>query len=400
MRQFTYQDTLRASYLGYITQAIINNFAPLLFLIFRDSFNIPLEQITLLITVNFLTQLVVDMLAIKYVDRIGYKVSIVAAHVFAAVGILGLGIFPMLTELKFLALLAAVMTYAVGGGLIEVLISPIVEATPTENKSASMSVLHSFYCWGVVMVVVCSTLFLHVFGTQSWSILTGIWALFALGNAFYYSQVPITMLTEEGESMTVKTLFSMKTFWLFIILMISAGASEHAMAQWSSAFVESGLGLSKTMGDLMGPTIFAILMGVARVFYAKYSEQINLLTFITGSGLLCIASYLLVIFAPNVTLSLIGSALCGLSVGILWPGIFSIAAQSIPKGGTAMFAILALAGDLGCAAGPSIVGGVSGLFNENLKYGFMVAIIFPVTIVSFSLIYRYRQHLLTLLVRI
>lgn len=400
MRQFTYQDTLRASYLGYITQAIINNFAPLLFLIFRDSFKIPLEQITLLITVNFLTQLVVDMLAIKYVDRIGYKVSIVAAHVFAAVGILGLGIFPMLTEHKFLALLAAVMTYAVGGGLIEVLISPIVEAAPTENKASSMSLLHSFYCWGVVLVVVCSTLFLHVFGTHSWSILTGIWALFALGNAFYYSQVPIAMLTEDGESMTVKALFSMKTFWLFIILMISAGASELAMAQWSSAFVESGLGMSKTMGDLMGPTIFAILMGVARVFYAKYSEQINLLTFITCSGLLCIASYLLVIFAPNATLSLIGSALCGLSVGILWPGVFSIAAESIPKGGTAMFAILALAGDLGCAAGPSIVGGVSGLFNENLKYGFMVAIIFPIMLVLFTLIYRYRQQFRTLLVRL
>lgn len=400
MRQFTYQDTLRASYLGYITQAIINNFAPLLFLIFRDSFNIPLEQITLLITINFLTQLVVDMLAIKYVDRIGYKVSIVAAHVFAAAGILGLGIFPMLTEHKFLALLAAVMTYAVGGGLIEVLISPIVEATPTENKAASMSLLHSFYCWGVVLVVVCSTLFLHVFGTQSWSILTGIWALFALGNAFYYSQVPIAMLTEDGESMTVKALFSMKTFWLFIILMISAGASELAMAQWSSAFVESGLGMSKTMGDLMGPTIFAILMGVARVFYAKYSEQINLLSFITYSGLLCIASYLLVIFAPNATLSLIGSALCGLSVGILWPGVFSIAAESIPKGGTAMFAILALAGDLGCAVGPSIVGGVSGLFNENLKYGFMVAIIFPIMLVLFTLIYRYRQQFRTLLVRL
>lgn len=393
MRQFTYQDTLRASYMGYVTQAIINNFAPLLFLIFRETFNIPLEQMTLLITANFLTQLVVDILAIKFVDRIGYKLCIVAAHVFAAVGIIGLGVFPMLTDHKFLALLAAVMTYAIGGGLIEVLISPIVEAVPTENKASSMSLLHSFYCWGMVLVVVFSTLFLYVFGSHSWHILAGIWALFALGNAVYYLQVPIARLTQEGESMTVKALFSMKTFWVFIILMISAGASEQAMAQWSSAFAESGLGISKTVGDLLGPSLFAILMGVTRVFYAKYSERIDLLSFIIASGLLCIASYLLVIFAPNPTLSLVGSAICGLSVGILWPGVFSIAAQGIPKGGTALFAILALAGDVGCAVGPSIVGGITGLFDENLKYGFLMAVIFPVLLVTFSFVYRYRPQI-------
>lgn len=399
MKQFTYQDTLRASYLGYVTQAIINNFAPLLFLIFQDEFNIPLEQITLLITVNFLTQLIVDMLAINFVDRLGYKLCIVAAHVFAAIGLLGLAVFPLLTEHKFLALLAAVMIYAIGGGLIEVLISPIVEAAPTENKASSMSLLHSFYCWGMVMVVIFSTLFLHLFGVQSWLILAGIWAVFALGNACYYALVPIASLSQEGESMTVKGLFSMKTFWLFIVLMISAGASEQAMAQWSSAFAESGLGISKTMGDLLGPTMFAILMGLARVFYAKYSERIDLLSFITGSGLLCIASYLLVVFAPTPALSLVGSAICGLSVGILWPGVFSIAAQSIPKGGTALFAILALAGDVGCAVGPSIVGGVAGLFNENLKYGFIAALIFPLLLVAFSFVYRYRRQVRILLVR-
>lgn len=399
MKSFNFQDTLRASYLGYITQAIINNFAPLLFLIFRDSFGIPLEQMTLLITTNFLTQLLVDMLAIKFVDRIGYKVSIVAAHVFAAVGIAGLGLFPMFTEHKFLALLLAVMIYAVGGGLIEVLISPIVEAAPTENKSSSMSMLHSFYCWGMVLVVVCSTAFLYVFGSHSWRLLSGIWALLALGNAFYFSQVPIAMLTEEGESATVRSLFSMKTFWLFIVLMITAGASEQAMAQWASAFAESGLGLTKALGDLVGPMVFAIFMGLSRVFYAKYSEKINLLSYIIGSGLLCLIAYSLIILTTNPILSLVGSALCGLSVGILWPGIFSIAAESIPKGGTALFAILALAGDVGCAIGPSIVGGVAGLFNENLKYGFMVAMIFPVILVAGSAIYRYRYKVRGLLVK-
>lgn len=390
MKHMTFDDTLRASYLGYVTQAIINNFAPLLFLIFRDELGIPLQQITFLIMANFLVQLTVDVLAIQFVDRIGYKICITAAHLFAGAGMIGLAVFPLLIDNKLMALLLAVTLYAIGGGLIEVLISPIVEACPTENKSSSMSLLHSFYCWGTVAVVVFSTLFLHAFGTSSWLYLAGIWASLAFANALYFTQVPIAQLTEKNESTPLKQLLSMKTFWLFILLMIAAGASEQAMIQWASAFAESGLGISKTMGDLLGPTMFAVLMGVSRVFYAKYSESINLMSFIIGSGILCVFSYLLAAFAPGPSLSLIGCALCGLSVGILWPGVFSIASANFPKGGTALFALLAVAGDIGCAIGPTVVGRVSGLFNNNLKYGFVVAMIFPLILVGCSLIYKYR----------
>lgn len=385
-----YDDTIRASYLGYVTQAIINNFAPLLFLIFRNALGIPMEKITILITVNFVVQFIVDLWAIKYIDRIGYRLSIVTAHIFAGIGLLGLAVFPSIFTNKFGGLLAAVVLYAVGGGLIEVLISPIVEACPTDNKSSSMSLLHSFYCWGMVFVIIASTLFLRAFGEGSWKVLAVVWAIFPLANAFYFAKVPIALLTAAGESTPLRSLFSLKTFWLFVVLMISAGAAEQAMIQWASAFAESGLQISKTVGDLLGPCMFAVLMGISRVFYAKFSERIDLLKFIIGSGVLCIFSYLLVVFSTYPLLSLIGCALCGLSVGILWPGIISLAAGKFPKGGTAVFAILALAGDIGCAAGPTIVGTVSSMYQDNLKYGFIAAIVFPVLLVFGTGLYQWK----------
>lgn len=388
-----YQHTIRASYLGYVTQAIVNNFAPLLFLIFRQSLGIPIEKITLLITANFVIQFIVDLLAIKFVDRIGYRISVVAAHIFSGIGLLGLGVFPFLLADKFLGLLLAVFCYAIGGGLIEVLISPIVEACPTDNKSSSMSLLHSFYCWGMVAVIIISTLFLQVFGEGSWGVLAGLWALIPLSNALYFSKVPIASLTESHEQTPLKSLFYMKTFWLFVLLMISAGSAEQAMIQWASAFAESGLAISKTVGDLLGPCMFAILMGVSRVFYARFSEKIDLLKFIIASGCLCVLSYLLVIFSPLPLLSLVGCALCGLSVGILWPGVISLAAGKFPRGGTAIFAILALAGDIGCAVGPTIVGSVSSLFDDNLRYGFMAAIVFPLILVICTIIYKWQINL-------
>lgn len=392
MPKLNYQHTIYASYLGYITQAIVNNLAPLLFLIFQDSYELPLSRITLLITVNFCVQLFIDLLSAKFVDKIGYRVSVVAAHLFAAAGLVGLGVFPDLFSESFTGLLFAVILYAIGGGLIEVLISPIVEACPTDNKASVMSLLHSFYCWGTVMVILLSTLFLTFAGKERWQILTCLWAVLPLGNAVYFSQVPLASLTEDGKSMSIRELFSMKIFWIFVVLMITAGASEQAMSQWASAFAESGLHVSKTVGDLAGPCFFSLLMGSSRVFYAKFSEKINLLLFIIGSGFLCVASYLLAVFAPVPVLSLIGCGLCGLSVGILWPGVFSIAAEGCPKGGTALFAFLALAGDVGCGGGPTVVGMVSGMFEDNLKSGLLAAIIFPIVLILFGFLYKTTEN--------
>ncbi len=381
-----WRHTQYASYLGYITQAIVNNLSPLLFLIFQDVFQIPLEKITLLVTVNFCVQLSVDLIAARFVDKIGYRPCVVAAHLFAAAGLIGLGVFPWLFPDPFLGLLLAVLLYAVGGGLIEVLISPIVEACPTENKASVMSLLHSFYCWGTVGVILLSTLFFQVFGKAGWPVLTVLWALLPLCNAFFFTKVPIAHLTEDGEGLPIRKLFSMKLFWVFAALMVAAGACELSMSQWASAFAESGLGVSKTVGDLAGPCFFAILMGCARVIYAKFGDRLNLLNVELLSGGLCVVSYLLAALSPNPLLALLGCGLCGLSVGVLWPGTFSVAARHCPKGGTAMFALLALFGDLGCSGGPTLVGMVSGLWGGELKMGLLFAVVFPMFLIVSALV--------------
>ena len=376
--QNDYRHTIAASYIGYITQAIVNNFAPLLFLTFHNVYGIPLGKIGLLVTVNFVTQLLVDFISAKYVDRIGYRTAIVAAHVFAAAGLIGLGLLPNLMPTPYIGICMAVVVYAIGGGLIEVLISPIVEACPTEGKSAAMSLLHSFYCWGSVLVVVVSTILFSVFGVDAWRKIACLWAIIPLVNAFYFSKVPIAALVEDGESMTIGMLFRSKLFWIFALLMVCAGASELSMSQWASAFAESGLHVSKTVGDLAGPCFFAVLMGTARVFHAKFAEKLELSRYLAICAVVCIGSYLLASLSPNALLALLGCGICGFSVGAMWPGTFSLASEKCPKGGTAMFALLALAGDTGCSLGPTVVGFVSAACEDNLKKGLVSAILFPV----------------------
>lgn len=370
-----FKHTVAACYGGYITQAVVNNFIPLLFLIFQQQFSIKLEQITLLVTINFVVQLLVDLLSAKFIDRIGYRRAIVAAHLFAAAGLSGLAYLPFVMP-PFTGLVTCVVLYAVGGGLIEVLISPIVEACPSENKAGAMGLLHSFYCWGSVGAVLISTLFLQVFGKESWQVLSVLWAVLPLLNALYFTRVPINSLTESGDSMSITELCRTRLFWVFVVLMLCAGGSELAMSQWASAFAESALGVPKTVGDLLGPCFFAVLMGFSRVLYAKLSAKIRLMPVIIGCCTLCILSYILAAFAPLPMLSLLGCGLCGFSVGVLWPVTFSLAAEKSPRGGTAMFALLALAGDLGCSSGPTVVGFASGALG-GLSKGLPFAIIFP-----------------------
>ena len=383
-----YKHTILACYGGYITQAIVNNFVPLLFLTFQNSFAISLDKIALLVSINFGFQLLVDFFAAKFVDKIGYRICVVAAHVFCAAGLAGLAFFPDLFPDPYAGIVTAVLLYAMGGGLIEVLISPIVEACPTDNKEGAMSLLHSFYCWGHVFVVLASTLFFGVFGIANWRIMACIWAVIPMLNCFYFSAVPIRVLVEDGKGMSMTALFKSKIFWILLLLMICAGASEQGMSQWASAFAESGLGVSKTAGDLAGPCMFAVMMGLARLFYGKFSEKMNLQRFMLLSSGLCIVSYLLASVSPWPVFGLAGCALCGLSVGIMWPGSFSIAAKAMRQGGTALFALLALGGDLGCSAGPAVVGFVSEAFGENLKMGLLAAIIFPALLILGILICR------------
>ncbi len=374
----SYNHTIYASYLGYITQAIVNNFAPLLFLTFMSDFDLTLEMITLITTVNFGVQLSVDAVAAKIVDRIGYRPCIVAAHVAAAVGLMGLALFPAIMP-PFAGIMLAVVLYAIGGGIIEVLISPIVEACPTERKAAAMSLLHSFYCWGHVFLVAVTTAFFALFGIASWRVMACIWALVPLFNVFYFLLVPIYPIVSEGtKQMSLTDLFKSKVFWLLMVMMVCAGASEQAMSQWASAFTENVLHISKTMGDLLGPCAFAICMGTARALYGKFERRIPLKAFMMGSSGLCIVCYLLASLCHAPVFALVGCALCGFSVGIFWPGTFSIAAPALPGGGTAMYALMALAGDLGCSGGPTVVGMISGAAGGDLRMGLLVAMIFPI----------------------
>ena len=368
-----------ACFIGYIVQAVVNNFVPLLFVTFQNTYDIPLSKITFLITINFVIQLFVDMLSAGFIDKIGYRASVIIAHICAAVGLILLSFLPEVMPDPYIGILISVFFYAVGGGLIEVLISPIIEACPTDNKEKAMSLLHSFYCWGHMGVVLLSTLFFAVFGIANWRVLTVIWAVIPVANILLFATAPMYSLIEEGEEgLSLKDLFKNKVFWLMMLMMLCAGASEQSVSQWASTFAEKGLGVTKTVGDLAGPMAFAMLMGTSRLIYGKYGERFELDKFMSYSCILCMISYLCIVFVPSPVVGLIGCAVCGFSVGIMWPGTFSKASAAIKGGGTAMFAMLALAGDMGCSGGPTLVGLVSSAFGNNLKMGILFAIIFPV----------------------
>lgn len=381
--KYSYDCTMRACFTGYIVQAIVNNFVPLLFLTFQRTYHIPLQQITLLVTFNFGIQLLTDLLSVAFVDRMGYQASMVLAHILSALGLICLTVLPEWMGHPFAGILISVIVYAVGGGLLEVLVSPVVEACPSTHKEKAMSMLHSFYCWGHVGVVFFSSIFFKLAGIENWKLLAVLWAVIPILNALVFTRVPIAPVLPEGEEgMTIGTLFQNRTFWLLFVMMICAGASEQSVSQWASLFAEKGLGISKTAGDLAGPMAFAVLMGASRAFYGNYGEKINLDRFMVVSSVLCILSYLCLVFMPVPVLSLAGCALCGLSVGILWPGTFSRASKALPAGGTALFALLALGGDIGCSGGPTLVGMVSGMCKGNLKAGILAALIFPVLLLT------------------
>lgn len=383
-----YQKTKIACYLGVITQAIAANFAPLLFLKFHTDYHISLGNIALISTCFFFTQLLVDLFCAKFVDKIGYRVCIVASEVCAAAGLISLAFVPDLLPEPFIGIIFSVILYAIGSGLIEVLCSPIVEACPFKNKEATMSLLHSFYCWGAVGTILISTLFFFLFGMDGWKWLTVLWALIPTINIYNFATCPIEHLVEQEEGMKIKSLFQKPLFWLAICLMICSGASELAMAQWASAYAEAALGLSKTIGDLAGPCMFAVTMGISRMIFGKYGERMDLMKFMTGSGILCVLCYLLTSLSPNPLIGLLGCIVCGFSVGIMWPGTISISSRKFPLGGTAMFALLAMAGDLGGSLGPGIVGYITQNAGDNIRIGMSVGLIFPITLLVMLLMLR------------
>ncbi len=393
-KKTNYNKTLVACYLGFVTQAISANFAPLLFLTFIGTYGIGLEKIAIIPLAFYLTQLLVDLGATKFADKIGYRICVVFSQVLSAAGLVLMAILPEIFSEPFTGILISVVLYAIGSGLIEVLVSPIVEACPFENKEGKMSLLHSFYCWGAVGVILGSTLFFSVFGVENWKILTLIWALVPLYNTLNFINCPIERLVEDGKSMGIRNLLKTPIFGLMIVLMVCSGASEATMAQWASAFTESAIGVSKTVGDLAGPCSFAMFMGISRMLYGKFSEKLDLTKVMLGCGVMCCCCYLLASLSALPILGLAGCALCGLAVGIMWPGSISLSSKNCPRGGTAMFAFLALAGDLGAMVSPSMVGTLAEMSGGNLKTGLLAATVFPLVLVLALLILNKtnRQH--------
>ena len=393
--KLTHKHTLISGFTGYIVQAIVNNLAPLLFVTFQREFGITLDKIGYIASINFFIQIVTDLAAAKYADRFGYRRCVCFALFLSFAGLSGLGIFPYIFPNAYAGIILATVISAVGGGLLEVVISPIVEAIPGEKKSAKMSFLHSFYCWGQVGVVVLSTLFFVTAGIENWRFLCFAWAAVPIFNFFMFLKVPIYHLVEEERKTPFKELLGQKMFWLFLVLMLCAGASELAMSQWSSLFAEVGLNVSKSAGDMLGMCMFAVLMGISRVYFGVNSHRIKIENGLLLSSVLCILSYALTAFSKSPVLSLIGCSLCGLSVGLMWPGTYSMASRFFPSGGTTMFAVLAFAGDVGCSAGPTIVGNISSFIQKistnllpgiihgadftqiGLKTGLAVIIVFP-----------------------
>lgn len=394
MTALNYQKTKIACYLGFITQAISANFAPLLFLKFHHDYQISLGNIAWISTCFFFTQLLIDLFCAKFVDRIGYRVCVVASEVCSAAGLIGLAFLPEIFPNPLAGILCSVILYAMGSGLIEVLCSPIIEACPFDNKEATMSLLHSFYCWGAVGTILISTIFFLIFGIENWKWLAVLWALIPVVNIYNFATCPIEYLVDEENGMKVTELFRKPLFWIAICLMICSGASELAMAQWASAYAEAALGLSKTIGDLAGPCMFAVAMGISRVIFGKYGERIDLMKFMASSGILCVICYFLTALSSNPILGLIGCIVCGFSVGIMWPGTISISSKEFPMGGTAMFALLAMAGDLGGSIEPGIVGRVTQSAGNNIQVGMGVGLVFPfILLIMLFILYTKKKNL-------
>lgn len=386
-----YQKTKLACYLGFVTQAIVANFTPLLFMVFHREYGISISRLALIPALFYLVQLITDFLCAKF-KNLNYRKSIVVSEVVSALGLIGLAFLPELFSDPLVGILLCVGVYAVGSGLIEVLCSPIIEACPFPNKEGMMSLLHSFYSWGAVGVILGSTLFFTLFGLENWRLLTCLWALIPLYNIYNFAVCPIDPIVPDAEGMSMKQLLENRMFWLFLLLMIAAGASESTMAQWTSAFAESSLGVDKAVGDLAGPCGFAFCMGLGRLWYGKKGEKLDLSNYMLWAGILCFAAYLAASLSSVPQFAFAGCLISGLAVGIMWPGSISLTSARIPGGGTALFALLALAGDVGGTLGPSLVGIFTGPDGNDIQSGLLAASAFPVLLVICLLLLKRRKY--------
>ncbi|MCQ2069739.1 MAG: MFS transporter [archaeon] len=389
-----YRHTFNACYITYVIQAALVTLAPLLFVTFSEEFSLGLDEITLLTTLNFGIQLVFDIISTKVIDRVGFRSAMIVSHILVSTGLVTMAFAPYVLDSPYMGLVLGTLVYGAGGGISEVVVNPIVVSCPVEDRSKALTILHSFFCWGQAIVVVLCTLFFVLFGTAQWSVMLCLWAVLPIANTAYVSLVPMADGKVSGnDGNRINGLLKLKVFWLFVVLMLCGGAAEHAMGQWASAFAEETLGISKTAGDLVGLGLFAVFMAVARTIYGKSGEGTDLYRYMLLSTLMCIVCLAVAAFSPYPWLALAGCALCGFATGIYWPGTLGMSSTAIPMGGTAMFALLSLAGDVGCSTGPTVVGFAADLGGGSLAFGLATAIVFPLIMVA-CLVVSHREGIL------
>ncbi len=377
----SFRHTIRACNIAAFSQAIVCGFLPLLFVIFNRDYKIALYLVTLLTTVNFVMQLLMDFVSLFFVDRVSYRITIVTAHALVSTGFLTLGIVVPAVENTYAAILVAVVLFSAGGGIFEVLVSPIVEACPSDNKAAAMSLTHSMYGVGSVAVVLVTSLLLAVFGEKNWYYIAIFWAIIPFFNGIYFLFVPLYKIVENSKRIPMLDLIKRKSFLIFFLIMFCSGATEIAISQWASAFAESALGISKKVGDILGPCIFAGMLTLSRIFYSKISSRVNPTKYLLGCGICSVVFFLCAALLPFRFAAIISCGLCGFTAGVMWPATLSLAAKHYPTGGVAMFGLFALAGDIGCTLGPTTVGMVSSAANGDLRVGLLVSVIFPILLV-------------------
>ena len=389
MSQVSYKKTKIACYLGYVTQAISINLLPLLYLTFQNEFSVSLSQLGFLATLLFAVQMAVDLLATRFGKYVSYRWGSVAACALSALGLVLMCVLPKWMPHFYVGVMLATVILSIGGGLTEVLISPLVDAIPEEGKVGEMSLLHSFYCWGVVAVILFSTAFFALVGVSYWRWLVLLWSLVPAVTAVMFACIPIPPKTEEVHShRSAPSVVRYGLFWVLMALMVFSGASEMAPAQWASFFAENNLGIPKAVGDLLGPCAFAVFQGLSRVVFSRMARRRDPRRILAWHAVGCLVAYAVIVLAPHPLLSLFGFCMCGWFVGPMWPGILSLCATRFPAGGTAMFAALALCGDVGCAAAPMMIGAVTDrlvtadwLSSSAMRGGFAVCMVFPALLV-------------------
>ena len=390
----SYKSTIAACYIGSFVQAIIVNTTPILFIPLREQFGLTFQQMGLLVLINFISQVGCDILFSNAIDKYGFRRFVVAAHGLAVVGLVLFAASPLLFDRPFAGFVTATIIFSGSGGLLELLLSPIVNAIPTDEKAGAMSVLHSFYSWGQAAVILLTTVLLFVFGRAWWQWIILIWTLVPLFNFFFLMRVPFAPNVPEEQRQGMDKIL-LKPFFIAALATILCGAAaELCISQWASAYLEEAMRLPKVVGDVGGVCLFAVMMGVGRLFYGMYGKKINVSLMMLIGTVGAAACYITVALSGTAVLSLLACGLCGLCVSLLWPGTLVVASEHYPLAGAWMFAILA-AGDIGASAGPWLMGVVaeqahrlpflSGLLTQGmspdqlgLRAAMLVSALFPI----------------------